>query len=284
MKVSRTSFHDRVHTRALRRGQPPATLPPRTRDSFARTFVSSLMLARAIGVQRVLARSAPRRVFVSVPSSTSSSSLLPRRLLTLGASPVLRTPQPASAAQSPSREPSLTPAGDWVTTETGVSFRDLHVGDGLSPRAGASSPHPPPSLEQLPVLGGAAIEAWSKIQETRWLMPSPFLATRAGDFVKVELEGRVVGSDEVFESTRRAGQARHFLHRVGTVVLGLDEAISTMRVGSRRLVRVPPFLGYGFKRVGPIPPNSVRPPRSKDGRRQRNETRKEEDGDEGGKG
>lgn len=41
------------------------------------------------------------------------------------------------------------------------------------------------------------------------------------------------------------------------VVLGVDYGVAGMKVGGRRRMLLPPHLGYGFRRVGDIPPNSV---------------------------
>ena len=38
---------------------------------------------------------------------------------------------------------------------------------------------------------------------------------------------------------------------------GLDEGVSTMHVGGKRRILVPPELGYGNNEVGNVPPNSI---------------------------
>jgi peptidylprolyl isomerase len=38
---------------------------------------------------------------------------------------------------------------------------------------------------------------------------------------------------------------------------GLDEGVSTMKVGGKRRILVPPELGYGNNEVGNVPPNSI---------------------------
>jgi FKBP-type peptidyl-prolyl cis-trans isomerase len=43
----------------------------------------------------------------------------------------------------------------------------------------------------------------------------------------------------------------------GTVIAGFDQGVSGMRIGGRRQLIIPPSLGYGNERVGPIPANSI---------------------------
>ena len=43
----------------------------------------------------------------------------------------------------------------------------------------------------------------------------------------------------------------------GVVIPGFDEGVSTMRVGGKRRLLIPPELGYGSRRISKIPPNST---------------------------
>src|SRR5262245_65803415 len=61
-----------------------------------------------------------------------------------------------------------------------------------------------------------------------------------------------------FDSSLDRGKPFKFAIGVGQVIKGWDEGISTMKVGGKRTLRIPPELGYGAKGFpGAIPPNST---------------------------
>jgi peptidylprolyl isomerase/FKBP-type peptidyl-prolyl cis-trans isomerase FklB len=75
------------------------------------------------------------------------------------------------------------------------------------------------------------------------------------DTVKVNYEGRLI-SGEVFDSTMTEG-GKPVLFQVDQLVPAWTEALQMMRPGDTWMLYVPPKLGYGDKRAGPIPANSV---------------------------
>ena len=61
-----------------------------------------------------------------------------------------------------------------------------------------------------------------------------------------------------FDSSVDRGQPFEFGLGVGRVIKGWDQGVATMKVGGKRLLLVPPQLGYGARGAGGlIPPNAT---------------------------
>jgi FK506-binding nuclear protein len=79
------------------------------------------------------------------------------------------------------------------------------------------------------------------------------LATN-GKRIYVKYVGRLKKTGQVFDKSKKP-----FCFRlgVGEVISGWDVGVKGMRVGDKRRITVPPSMGYGAKRTGPIPANST---------------------------
>jgi peptidylprolyl isomerase len=79
-------------------------------------------------------------------------------------------------------------------------------------------------------------------------------APRPGGSVIVHYEG-FLDDGTKFDSSRDRGQPAEF--PLNGVIRGFSEGLSTMKVGGRRTLLIPPQLGYGAKGAPPaIPPNA----------------------------
>ena len=79
-----------------------------------------------------------------------------------------------------------------------------------------------------------------------------------GNVVKVQYTGWLAASDFKFDSSRDRNMPFSFTIGDGNVIPGWDEGVSTMKVGGRRTLLIPPRLAYGDQNIGEglIPPNS----------------------------
>lgn len=79
----------------------------------------------------------------------------------------------------------------------------------------------------------------------------------AGQTVVVHYTGKLA-SGEKFDSSWDRGKPFKFTLGRGEVIKGWDEGLSTIRVGGKRTLIIPPALGYGERGAGAvIPPNAT---------------------------
>ncbi len=78
----------------------------------------------------------------------------------------------------------------------------------------------------------------------------------SGSRVVVHYTGKFVDG-KVFDSSVTRGEPFQFVLGAGQVIKGWDAGIVGMRVGGKRVLSVPPELGYGANDYGPIPGGST---------------------------
>ena len=79
---------------------------------------------------------------------------------------------------------------------------------------------------------------------------------KPGTTVSVHYSGRLL-SGKKFDSSLDREKPLQFPVGVGRVIKGWDEALLSMKKREKRILIIPPQLGYGDMRIGPIPPNSI---------------------------
>lgn len=77
-----------------------------------------------------------------------------------------------------------------------------------------------------------------------------------GDTVVVHYTGWLPNGDR-FDGSRERGEPATFPLSQSGLIAGWLQGVSGMREGGRRLLVLPPELGYGEEGSGPIPPNAV---------------------------
>lgn len=77
-----------------------------------------------------------------------------------------------------------------------------------------------------------------------------------GNRVTVHYTGRFTDG-KVFDSSVTRGEPFQFVLGSGQVIKGWDQGVVGMKVGGKRILIVPPDLGYGMEDYGPIPGGST---------------------------
>ncbi|PWJ44490.1 FKBP-type peptidyl-prolyl cis-trans isomerase [Sediminitomix flava] len=77
-----------------------------------------------------------------------------------------------------------------------------------------------------------------------------------GDEIVVHYKG-MLENGEVFDSSYDRGTPLTFPIGVGRVIDGWDEGLTSIPVGTKAILRIPPEIGYGERSIGRIPANST---------------------------
>lgn len=74
--------------------------------------------------------------------------------------------------------------------------------------------------------------------------------------VMVHYDGYLLDGKK-FDSSRDRGEPYVFRISTGAVIKGWDEAVAAMKVGEKRTLIIPWWLGYGAEGKGPVPPRAT---------------------------
>jgi len=79
---------------------------------------------------------------------------------------------------------------------------------------------------------------------------------KEGDTVQVHYLGTLTNGEK-FDSSYDRNQPFEFQVGAGQVIQGWDQGLLGMRIGGKRKLTIPSYLGYGNQSAGSIPPNST---------------------------
>jgi cytoskeletal protein RodZ len=155
---------------------------------------------------------------------------------------------PASSSSSASPSASATPSTSYPPAKgASVSFQGVTVG-GAADLGGA------PSVKSKSAKGATKLLY-------KDLVVGKGAAAKATSTVTVQYVGALYKDGTIFDSSWARGNAAQF--SLAQVVKGFTEAIGgttgvpAMKVGGRRIMILPPALGYGSQANGSIPANST---------------------------
>ncbi|AUT02581.1 peptidylprolyl isomerase [Nostoc sp. CENA543] len=132
---------------------------------------------------------------------------------------------------------STTPVVAASVTENNTLIANNHMSDALSDASNAVTT--PSGLKYV------------ELEEGTGATPEK------GQTVTVHYTGTLTDGTK-FDSSRDRNRPFSFIIGVGQVIQGWDEGLSTMKVGGRRQLIIPPELGYGSRGAGGvIPPNAT---------------------------
>ncbi len=118
---------------------------------------------------------------------------------------------------------------------------------------GITDPPPPPVMpkySEKDIVKTASGLGYIVIKEGTGPQP------KAGQMIKVDYSGWLTNG-KLFDSSIQRGTPTNFPLGMGNVIAGWDEGLAMMKEGGKRLLIIPPELGYGAADKGVIPPNST---------------------------
>jgi len=120
----------------------------------------------------------------------------------------------------------------------------------------------PPAATTKPAATAAAAAAAGKTETKpnglKITHVAPGTGAKAGDNVSVLYAGKLQDGTEFDSSAKHGNEPIDFVLGKGMVIKGWDEGLEGMQVGEKRVLVIPPSLGYGEQGAGGvIPPNAT---------------------------
>jgi peptidylprolyl isomerase len=161
--------------------------------------------------------------------------------LALGAVACGEDDEPSAGSGADSGEQAATPAPTEAPAEGGVDALIAGVSKDLSvkPELPVPSGEPPPGLVKEDIVKGKGPRA------------------KPGDNITMQYVGVSWSTGEQFDASWDRNEAFPFQLGAGMVIPGWDQGIVGMRKGGRRILVIPPDMGYGPQGSGPIGPNET---------------------------
>ena len=131
----------------------------------------------------------------------------------------------------------LTGCGDKTVSATADNLPTVTNNQGEAPTIGAPTGNPPATLVTKDIIVGTGAEA---LPTSTMTVHYTLMAWSTG---------------KVVESSWTSGSPATF--PLANVIVGWQQGIPGMKVGGRRLLVIPPDLGYGAQGGGPIGPNET---------------------------
>ncbi len=145
------------------------------------------------------------------------------------------------AATAPAPPPTPTTTATETTADEGETIQQLKISKDLKTKPAIDKPagDPPTELYSRDIVKGKGKQAAS------------------GDSVSVQYVGVSFSNGEQFDASWDSGQPFSFQLGAQMVIAGWDQGVAGMREGGRRMLVIPPDLGYGEAGQGPIAPNET---------------------------
>jgi peptidylprolyl isomerase len=131
----------------------------------------------------------------------------------------------------------LTGCGDKTVSATADNLPTVTTNQGEAPTIGAPTGNPPATLVTKDIIVGTGAEA----------LPTSTMT--------VHYTLMTWSNGALIESSWTSGSPATF--PLANVIVGWQQGIPGMKVGGRRLLVIPPDLGYGAQGGGPIGPNET---------------------------